>query len=288
VDLVAQLVANGLVNGSHYALLALGFGLIFGTTRITHFAYGPVYALSAYGCWFAAATLGAPLGLAVIAGIATGAVAGALAYLVVYRPFEREGSPPLVILIASLGLFIVLENAIGVVFGTDTKVVPAPPSGVFLWGPLVVTSAQLAQVAALAIVGAGLALYVTRTRFGKAVLAMTDNPEMARVIGIDTLRVSLAAFVIGSAIAAVPACLILVKDGATAHMGFVAVFMAFVAVVVGGVGSLRGAVAGGLALGLVESTGMVKIPTEWQSSIAFVVLFLVLLFRPRGLFGGRQ
>ena len=288
MDLVAQLVVNGLVNGSHYALLALGFGLIFGTTRITHFAYGPVYALSAYGCWFAAATLGAPLWLAVVAGIATGAVAGALAYLVVYRPFEREGSPPLVILIASLGLFIVLENAIGVVFGTDTKVVPAPPAGVFLWGPLVVTSSQLAQVAALVIVGAGLALYVTRTRFGKAVLAMTDNPEMARVIGIDTLRVSLASFVIGSAIAAVPACLILVKDGATAHMGFVAVFMAFVAVVVGGVGSLRGAVAGGLALGLVESTGMVKIPTEWQSSIAFVVLFLVLLLRPRGLFGGRQ
>jgi branched-chain amino acid transport system permease protein len=287
VDLVAQLVANGLVNGSHYALLALGFGLIFGTTRITHFAYGPIYALSAYGCWFAAAPLGAPLWLAVIAGIATGAVAGALAYLVVYRPFEREGSPPLVILIASLGLFIVLENAIGVVFGTDTKVVPAPPSGVFLWGPLVVTSSQLAQVAALVILGAGLALYVRRTRFGKAVLAMTDNPEMARVIGIDTLRVSLAAFVIGSAIAAVPACLILVKDGATAHMGFAAVFMAFVAVVVGGVGSLRGAVAGGVALGLVESTGMVRIPTEWQSSIAFVVLFLVLLFRPRGLFGGR-
>ena len=287
MDLVAQLVVNGLVNGSHYALLALGFGLVFGTTRITHFAYGPVYALSAYGCWLASAKLGAPLWAAVIAGVATGAVAGALAYLVVYRPFERKGSSPLVILIASLGLFIVLENAIGVAFGTDTKVVSAPPAGVYLWGPLVVTSSQLAQVAALVVLGAGLALYVTRTRFGKAVLAMTDNPEMARVIGIDTLRVSLAAFVIGSAIAAVPACLILVKDGATAHMGFAAVFMAFVAVVVGGVGSLRGAVVGGLALGLVESTGMVKIPTEWQSSIAFVVLFLVLLFRPRGLFGGR-
>jgi len=287
VDLVAQLVVNGLVNGSHYALLALGFGLIFGTTRITHFAYGPVYALSAYGCWLAAGPLGAPLWVAVVAGVATGAIAGVLAYLVVYRPFERQGSPPLVILIASLGLFIVLENAIGVAFSTDTKVVPAPPAGVLLWGPLVVTSSQLAQVAALVVLGAGLALYLTRTRFGKAVLAMTDNPEMARVIGIDTLRVSIAAFAIGSAIAAVPACLILVKDGATAHMGFAAVFMAFVAVVVGGVGSLRGAAAGGLALGLVESTGMAKIPTEWQSSIAFVVLFLVLLFRPRGLFGGR-
>jgi branched-chain amino acid transport system permease protein len=287
VDLFVQLFANGLVNGSHYALLGLAFALIFGTTRITHFAFGPVYALSAYGCWLSAEKFAAPLPLAIVAGIATGALAGTLAYLVVYRPFERKGSPPLVILIASLGLFIVLENAIGVAFGTDTKVVPAPPSTVFLWGPLVVTGVQLAQVTMLALTGALLWLYVTRTRFGKALLAMTDSPDMARIVGIDTLRVSLAAFAVGSAIAAVPACLILVKDGATAHMGFIAVFMAFVAVVVGGVGSLRGAVAGGLALGLVESIGMAKIPTEWQNSIAFVVLFVVLLVRPTGLFGGR-
>lgn len=287
MDLFVQLFANGLVNGSHYALLGLAFALIFGTTRITHFAFGPVYALSAYGCWLSAEKFSAPLPLAIVAGIATGALAGALAYLVVYRPFERKGSPPLVILIASLGLFIVLENAIGVAFGTDTKVVPAPPSAVFLWGPLVVTGVQLAQMAMLALTGVLLWLYVTRTRFGKALLAMTDSPDMARIVGIDTLRVSLVAFAVGSAIAAVPACLILVKDGATAHMGFIAVFMAFVAVVVGGVGSLRGAVAGGLALGLVESIGMAKIPTEWQNSIAFVVLFVVLLVRPTGLFGGR-
>jgi branched-chain amino acid transport system permease protein len=287
VDLVAQLFVNGLVNGSHYALLGLAFGLIFGTTRITHFAFGPVYALSAYGCWLAGTHLSAPLPLALLAGIATGAITGALAYLIVYRPFERRGSSPLVILIASLGLFIVLENAIGVVFGTDTKVLPAPPAGVFLWGPLVVTGVQLLQILALTITALLLWLYVTRTRFGKAVLAMTDNPEMARVIGIDTLRVSLVAFALGSAIAALPACLILVKDGATAHMGFIAVFMAFVAVVVGGVGSLRGAVAGGFALGLVESMGMARIPTEWQNSIAFVVLFVVLLVRPTGIFGGR-
>lgn len=287
MDLLAQLAVNGLVNGSHYALLALGFGLIFGTTRVVHFAYGPVYALSAYGCWLAAAVLGAPLWLAGLAGIATGAIAGVLAYLVVYRPFEKRGSSTLVVLIASLGLFIVLENAIGVVFGTDTKVVPSPPSGIFLWGPLVVTGVQLAQILALVVVAGAVGIYLTRTRMGKAVLAMTDSVEMARTVGIDTARVSVIAFALGSAIAAVPACLILVKDGATAHMGFLAVFMAFVSVVVGGVGSLRGAVLGGLALGLVESTGMIRIPTEWQSSVAFVVLFVVLLFRPRGLFGGR-
>jgi branched-chain amino acid transport system permease protein len=120
------------------------------------------------------------------------------------------------------------------------------------------------------------------------VRAQTDNPEMATIIGIDTVRLSVLVFALGSAIAAVPACLILVKDGATAYMGFLAVFMGFVAVVVGGIGSLRGAVAGGYALGLVESLGLWKIPSEWQSTIAFVVLFMVLLFRPQGLFAGRQ
>src|SRR5207344_2136358 len=106
----------------------------------------------AYGCWLSAEKFSAPLPLAIAAGVATGAFAGALAYFFVYRPFERKGSPPLVILIASLGLFIVLENAIGVAFGTDTKVVPAPPSAVFLWGPLVITSAQVAQIVALLLI----------------------------------------------------------------------------------------------------------------------------------------
>jgi branched-chain amino acid transport system permease protein len=288
VDLVLQLLVNGLVNGSHYALLGLSFGLIFGTTRITHFAYGPLYALSAYACWWAAAKLGLPLAAAVAVGIAAGALAGVLSYVLLYRPFERAGSPPLVILIASLGLFILLENAIGIVFGTDTKVVPAPPATLFLVGPAVLTSVQLAQFGALVVIGLGLWLFLSRARFGRAVLAQTDNPEMATIVGIDTPRVSVLVFALGSAIAAVPACLILVKDGATAHMGFAAVFMGFVAVVVGGIGSLRGAVAGGYALGLVESLGLWKIPSEWQSTIAFVVLFMVLLFRPQGLFAGRQ
>jgi branched-chain amino acid transport system permease protein len=288
VDLVLQLFLNGLVNGSHYALLGLSFGLIFGTTRITHFAYGPLYALSAYACWWASAKLGLPLAAAFAFGIGIGAAAGVLCYVLLYRPFERAGSPPLVILIASLGLLIFLENAIGVVFGTDTKVVEAPPAAVFLVGPAVVTSVQLMQVGALAAIALALWLFLARTRFGRAVLAQTDNPEMATIVGIDTPRVSLLVFALGSAIAAVPACLVLVKDGATAHMGFLAVFMGFVAVVVGGIGSLRGAVAAGYALGLVESLGLWKIPSEWQSTIAFVVLFLVLLFRPQGLFAGRR
>ena len=188
------------------------------------------------------------------------------------------------VLIASLGFFIVLENVIGIAFGSDTKVVARFSADVILLGDVVFTSVQIWQVLALVAVGSALALFLTRSDYGKAVMAMTDNPEMARIIGIDTVTVSMLAFALGSAVAAVPAVLILLKEGATPYMGFTAVFMGFVAVVVGGIGSLRGAVIGGLALGLVESLGTWQIPTEWQSTIAFVVLFLVLLFKPRGLF----
>src|SRR5690606_36090621 len=122
-----------------------------------------------------------------------------------------------------------------------------------------------------------LALFLRLTSYGRAIKAMTDNDEMARVIGIDTVKVSVLVFALGSAISAVPAVLILLRDGALPNMGFIAVFVAFLAVVVGGVGSIRGVVLGGFLLGLVENVGMWQIPTEWQSTIAFIVLFLVLL-----------
>ncbi|MCC7275943.1 MAG: branched-chain amino acid ABC transporter permease [Alphaproteobacteria bacterium] len=285
MDLALQLLVNGIINGSHYALLGVGFGLIFGPTKITHFAFGPIFAVAAYVCWAAATKLGMPLAAAALVGIAASAAAGVLSYLWLYRPFERQGSSHLVVLIASLGLFITLENAIGIVFGTDTKVIADLSPDIFLWGPVVVTSIQLWQVAALALIAGLLAAFLRGSRHGKAIMAMTDNGEMAQIIGIDTVRVSILAFAAGSAVAAVPAVLILFKEGATPHMGFVAVFMAFVAVVVGGIGSFRGAIIGGYAVGIVENIGMWEIPTEWQSTIAFVVLFLILLFRPAGLFG---
>jgi len=275
MDLFLQLLVNGVVNGSHYALLGLGFGLIFGTTGIVHFAYGPVYTLAAYATWALVALLGLPLIAAAGGGILIAAGIGVASYLLLYKPFVDRQAPTFVVLIASLGLFIVLENTVGIAFGTDKKVVDVSPD-IFLLGPVVFTELQLWQIAALIVVGS----------YGKAVRAMTDNADMARVIGIDTGKVSMLVFALGSAIAAIPAILILMKDGGVPNMGFIAVFVAFLAVVVGGVGSLIGAVIGGFLLGLVENVGMWQIPTEWQSTIAFFVLFLVLLFRPQGLFKG--
>lgn len=290
MDLFLLLLAQGISNGSHYALLGLGFGLIFATTNTVHFAYGPIFACAAYITWAFAELLGLPLWLAGLAGVVGCAAIGGATYLLLYRPFEVGHAPVFVVLIASLGLFIVLENLLGVIAGTDTKVLAAVenPTHILEFGGHIVlfSEMQLYQVVALPAVWGLLWAFLRFTSYGKAVLAMTDNAEMARIIGIDTFKVALLVFVIGSAISAVPAALILAKDGATTSMGFNAVFIAFVAVVVGGVGSLPGAVLGGFLLGLVESIGMAGIATEWQSTVAFVVLFLVLVFRPTGLFRG--
>lgn len=284
MDLVLQLFVNGIITGSHYALLAVGFGIIFATTRIVHFAYGPIFTVAAYMAWYTAAVLGLPLPAALLVAIATAVLLGAGSYLLIYEPLERRQAPHLVPLIASLGLYIVLENLVGIVFGTGVRVVEYN-YGIHFIGPVFFTSIHIWQIVVLLVLGTALVAFLRLTRYGKAVLAMTDNPDMARIIGIDTRKVAILVFAIGSAISAPSAVLILLKDGASTHMGFLAVFMAFVAVIVGGIGSLKGAVIGGFALGMVESLGMWRIPTEWQSSIAFMLLFLVVLFRPQGLYG---
>lgn len=283
MDLFLQLLVNGLINGSHYVLLGIGFGLIFSTTGIVHFAYGSVYTFSAYMAWFVASSLGFALLPAMAVAMVAAICLGVACYTVLYRPLELRGAPPLIPLIASLGLNIALENLNAVIFGSGARTADFASSVMFV-GPVFFTTVHILQVVACIVVIAALVLFLRKTRYGRAILAMTDDPQMARVVGIDTQRISYLVFSIGSAVSAIAATLILMRDGASTHMGFAAVFMGFVAVIVGGVGSLKGVIAGGFLLGLVESLGLWKIPTEWQSSIAFVVLFIMIMLRPQGLF----
>lgn len=285
MDLALQLLVNGVINGSHYALLGVGFGIIFATTRIVHFAYGPIFTVAAYVAWYTAAVMGLPIVVALLVAILMAVLLGVGSYIFLYEPFEKRQAPHLVPLIASLGLYIVLENLVGIIFGSGVRVVQEFNNGIHFMGPVFFTTIHIWQVVVLVVLGGALAVFLRWSSYGKAVLAMTDNVEMARIIGIDTRKVAILVFAIGSAISAPSAVLILLKDGATTHMGFLAVFMAFVAVIVGGIGSIKGAIIGGFALGMVESLGMLRIPTEWQSSIAFMLLFLVVLLRPQGLFG---
>ncbi|WP_111733093.1 branched-chain amino acid ABC transporter permease [Roseovarius amoyensis] len=286
MELLLPLFLNGVVNGAHYALLAMGFGMIFATTGVVHFAYGPVYAVAAYLTWWSVTVLSLPFLVAMGVGIVGCAVVGMASYVLLYRWFLRNDSPPFIILVVSLGLLMLITNLIGVAFGTNAKTVNDVTYGFYFIGSAVVTGVQLWQVLALVVVGLGLAAFMKWTAYGSYIRAMQDNMLMAKIVGINTERVSLVVFGIGSGISGIAASLILVKEGALPHMGFLAVFYAFLAAVVGGLGSLPGAVAGGLILGLVESLGVWRVSSDWQTTIAFGVLFIVLIWRPTGLWKG--
>jgi branched-chain amino acid transport system permease protein len=283
MELLAQLLVNGVVNGSEYALLGLGFSLIFATTRIFHFAYGPLFALSAFFAWLGASAFGVPELSAVLCGALGGAIPGAVLYLGAYRVFERKGISSHGILILSLGMSIMLQALITIIFGTSVRVVPDYQTNIFLLGPVILTEVQLCQVIALIIVVALVSLFLGLTRQGLSVLAMTDNRNMAQLVGIDSVRTSAIVFAIGSAIAGIAAALVMLEQGATTTMGARPIFIAFVVAVVGGIGSIPGSIIGGFLLGIVESAGLWQIPTQWQNSIAFVLLFVVMLARPAGL-----
>lgn len=283
--MLPQLFVNGLIAGSIYALVALGFGLIYSTTRFFHFAHGAVYAAGAYStyaCWLSGLSLYIAIPLAVIGT----ALLGALIDLGIYRPLRKKNASSLILLLASLGLFIVIQNFISLIFGDDTKTIR---SGAVTEG-LPIFGARITPIQIVIIVVSGALLllcwsFMQKTKMGKAMRAVANDPELARVVGIETDLVILFTFTLGSALAAVAAILISLDTDMTPMMGFYALLMGVVAVIAGGIGSIPGAALGGLLVGMAQHLGVWKIPTQWQDTIVFLILIFFLLFRPQGFLG---
>lgn len=286
--MLSQLLANGLLAGSVYALVALGFSIIYSTVRFFHFAHGAVYTAGAYFTYLFFVILQWPFALAVVLAVLLAALLGVGIEFSVYRPIQRRGGGGLVLLIASLGVFIALQNLISLFFGDDTKTIR---SGEVREG-LAIIGARITPVQ-IAIILTSLALFVLtaiilkRSKIGKALRAVANDPELAVVAGLDKDRIVYFTYFAGSALAAIAAILISLDIDMTPMMGFQALLYGVVAVVIGGLGNILGAYLGGLLLGLAQHLGVWYISSKWQDAIAFVILILFLLFRPQGFFGKR-
>ena len=285
--LAAQLATNGLISGSLYALLGVSWGLIFATTKVFHFAHALTLTVAVY----AAVLVVGPWGWGLPAGFLLAAVVGCLFGVaterVVYRPLRRVNATSLNIFLASLGLLIAGESAVLIVFGPQARDLPGfPISGIAL-GPVAFTTVEglwLAGSWALLLL---LIAWLWWTRYGRAIRAVASNRELAQCVGIDPEHVSLLVFGIGSALVGLGGMLLALRDTVSPTIGVQPVLTAFIAVFLGGIGSIPGAVLGGLVLGLAENMGGLLLPGHWQGVIAFVVLFSVLVFRPSGLLGVR-
>jgi branched-chain amino acid transport system permease protein len=284
---VPQLLVNGVVAGGIYALMALGFGVIYNATRIFHIAHGAVYVAGGYVFYLLVITLGVNPFLAVLVVIPASALVGAGIEALVYRPARDRGAGLFALFIISLGLLIFLQNLLSFIFGSDTKPVwPGALPG-FELGGVRVTLYHVAVVAACLAIFPLVNWFITGTRTGKAIQALSANRDLADVVGIDVPRLYLVVFGAGSALAGIAAALLSLDLGVRPAIGFTVITFAAIAVIVGGVGHLPGAAVGGLLLGLLQSFSVLLLPLSWQDVVVYGLLFLFLLFRPQGIFGRR-
>lgn len=281
-----QLLLNSLISGSIYTLIALGFSLIYSTTKFFHFAHAAVYTSSPYFAYFYSTCCGLPLGASIALAILSSTVLGMCTELAIYKPLRKKGSSPLVLLLSSLGLYIILQNVISMFSGDDTKILRSGTvtEGLELLGGRI-TSIQIGIVIVSALLLILCWVLTKYTKMGTAMRAVASDPELAIVSGIDTDRTILFAFMLGSCLAGIAAILISFDLDMTPTMGMNALMMGVVAVIIGGVGSIPGAALGGFLLAFAQNFGVWKISSQWQDAIAFIILLVFLLFRPYGFFG---
>jgi branched-chain amino acid transport system permease protein len=283
-----QLAVNSLISASAYLLVGLGFFLVYRTARFFHFAHGAVFTIGAYSAYACKAWLCLPLSLAVPLGIAVSTILGCLMAFFVYLPLRRRGASPLVLLLSSLGMYAILENAVSSLLGVSTRSIrPGEVAEGINVLSARITSPQIITICTALILVIALAVFLRKTMLGKAMWAVANDAELARVSGIDSDRVLLSAFGIGSALAGVAGILVALDVDMTPTMGMNALMMGVVAVIIGGVDRIAGVALGALLIGLAQHFGVWRISSQWQNAIAFVILLAFLLFRPQGFLGKR-
>lgn len=283
--LFVQLLAAGLQTGALYALTAAGFALIFGATRIFHFAHGATFALAGY-VFVHTSSLGWPWPACTLVSLVCAVAFGLAMERLVYRPIQRHEGSFFTVFVAAFGVVILMQSATELVFGRSFTSVSSPLTRATRVLPGLYIAPVFWLAIALAIVlFAALGLLLGRTRAGIGLRALSENPELLRAYGLSSARLSALAFALGSALAVPGAILTAATSGLQPTVGAKVMLVSLAATIVGGVGSLRGAALAGLLLGIAENLAVGLFDTQWSEAASFLVLFAFILFRPSGIFG---
>ena len=283
--LILQLLLNGLQTGAIYALTAAGFALIFGATRIFHFAHGTAFTLAGYAfllSWRA----GWPVWIGTILAFAVAIGFGIAIERFVYRPIQRHEGGFFTVFVAAFGVGIVVQNLVGMFAGRGLVTVETRLSFANEILPDVFVAPMLwIAIAASAVLFAALTVFLTKSYAGVALRALAQNPDLIRAYGLSANKISVLAFAIGSALAAPAAIFWAMTQGLNEAVGHQVMLISMAATIVGGIGSLRGAALAGLMLGIAESVALAVVDTQWAEAVSFFVLFAFIIFRPSGMFG---
>ncbi|RFU64163.1 branched-chain amino acid ABC transporter permease [Bacillus sp. V59.32b] len=282
MEILIQQLFNGLTIGSVYSLVALGLTLVYGILHIPNFAHGALYMLGGYITLTMMTSLGLHYWLAIFVSIIVVGLAGVFMERFVFHPLRD--APPIHDKIAAIGILLFLEAFAQFVWGTDYRSMPTPYDQVInLFGITFTLQRMLIIVAAIAVMIL-LYLFLKKTFIGSTIIAMSQNREGASLVGINTNRVAMLTFMISGGLAAIACSLAAPINLVFPGMGHLVILKAFVIIILGGMGSIPGAIIGGYILGFSESLGATYISNDYKDIIAFVLLVIILSVRPKGLF----
>jgi branched-chain amino acid transport system permease protein len=300
-DLGPSTVA-GLAQGAIYALFALGYTLVYGVLRLINFAHSEVFMVGTYAALItwgifgldqnsATPGTGAVIGYLALGILAAALISGVTAIcveLVAYRPLRRRNAPPRAFLITAIGASIVISEFVGVATHRNIRGVPPliHPATVVHFGNTNITNLQILIIVLALVMMLALDRFVNRTRLGRGVRAVAQNPDSAALMGVNKDRAISLVFLLGGLMAGIAAVMYVLKIGDTRFdAGFNLGIAAFTAAVLGGIGNLRGALVGGLIIGLFENYGASLFGTQYRNVVTFILLIVILMFRPSGILG---
>ena len=286
MDFLSYLI-NGLGLGSVYAIIALGYTMVYGIAKMLNFAHGDVIMIGAYVAFFALNNFGLPLPVAVILSIVVCTALGVTVERLAYKPLRQASS--LSVLITAIGVSYFLQNAAQLLWSSSTKVFPTIiPNGGISLGALSISYLTLITIVTCILVMICLTLFINRTKTGRAMRACSEDKGASTLMGINVNRIISITFAIGSGLAAIAAVLLCATyPSVFPTLGAMPGIKAFTAAVFGGIGSIPGAFLGGLLLGVIEIFAKAYISTQLSDAIVFAVLIIVLLIKPTGLLGKR-
>ena len=285
MDKLIQTLISGLSLGSIYALIALGYTMVYGIAKMLNFAHGDIIMVGAYAVITAVFTMGLPPLVAILISIALCALLGIVIEFLAYRPLRQ--AQPLAVLITAIGVSYLLQNLALLIYGSEQKAFPTIVSLPTVHiGGVYIDGITLATLVVTAVIMVALSLFINKTRMGKAMRAVSEDKEAAELMGISVNRTITVTFAIGSALAGIAA---IFYGAAYTYIrpttGAMPGIKAFTAAVFGGIGSIPGAMLGGILLGVIEQLSKTYISTLWADAIVFGVLVVVLVVKPTGLLG---
>lgn len=283
--MLLQFIINGLITGILYSLSAIGFALVYNTTRIFHIAAAALFVIAAYTFYYFCNVLGLSLPIGTTAAMTVTAIFSVGIDLVIYIPFYNKKSSLYVMMIASIGVMTVLVNLVSMLFGNETKIIDNSIQKIYTFGKIIITTPQMLQIVVGSVAIIGFMLFL---KFGLQTRAFSSNDNLFRTMGYSGKGLLLKVFGLSGLFFALASSLTVYDIGLNPHMGMNILINAMVAMIVGGTGRFSACILGGLTLGILQSLAVYQFASNWQNAITFLVLILFLFLRPQGFIGYKK